>query len=128
MKDITLGFSPCPNDTFMFHAMLFGCIDTGPLKFLPHINDIQTLNNKAASGELQVTKLSVFAYLQLKESYQLLDSGAALGYGCGPLLVARSKDIDLKKARIAVPGAQTTAHLLFRMCYPGVTNIRDDLL
>jgi 1,4-dihydroxy-6-naphthoate synthase len=123
MKNIDLAFSPCPNDTFMFHAMLHGCIDTDGLKFNPHIHDVETLNREAETGRFQVTKLSFFAYLALKESYQLLDAGAALGFGCGPLLVAGSSHIDLTNARIAIPGRYTTAHLLLKLRYPKVSEV-----
>jgi len=114
-QTIDLAFSPCPNDTFMFHALLHGCIDSGGLKFIPHIHDVETLNRDAGDGRFQVTKLSFFAYLALKERYRLLDAGAALGFGCGPLLVARTPDLDPAKARIAIPGRYTTAHLLLRL-------------
>lgn len=115
MKRIDLAFSSCPNDTFMFHAMLHGCIDTDPFQFNTYVDDVETLNLKAARGAFQVTKLSFFAYMQMKDKYMLLDTGAALGYGCGPLLVAKTPDIPLTNARVAVPGKYTTAHLLLKL-------------
>ena len=120
---IGVAFSPCPNDTFIFHALLSGLVDTHGLLFEPHIDDVETLNQWAFSGRVPVTKLSFFAYLHLKDRYELLDSGAALGFGCGPLVVAKSPDVDLSKARIAVPGRYTTAHLLLRLWHPGPLNV-----
>jgi 1,4-dihydroxy-6-naphthoate synthase len=123
MIPLSLGMSPCPNDTFMFHALLHGLIDCGNLAFTPSIHDIDVLNQKAFASELAVTKLSFYAYLQARDRYELLDSGAALGYGCGPLLVARSTLPDLSRARIAVPGMQTTALMLLQLWNPTLTNI-----
>ena len=123
MNEIELAFTPCPNDTFTFHAMLHDCVDTGPFLFNPHIHDVETLNLKAFNKEFQVTKLSIFAYLQLKDSYQMLDSGAALGYGCGPMVVARSPDIPLREARVAVPGMYTTANLMLKLWDPEIRNV-----
>ena len=118
-----MGFSSCPNDTFMFHAMLHGLVDTGAYTFVPHIDDVEALNVKAFDRALEVTKLSFFAYLELGEQYALLDAGAALGYGCGPLLVAKTADLSLPEARIAVPGAYTTAHLLLKLWAPTLKNV-----
>ena len=89
VRAIDLAFSSCPNDTLTFHALLHGCIDTGPFSFNAHIDDVETLNQEAFRSRFQVTKLSFFAYLHLRERYELLDAGAALGFGCGPLLVAQ---------------------------------------
>lgn len=123
MIPLSLGMSPCPNDTFMLHALLHGRIDCGALAFTPAIHDIDVLNQKAFASELAVTKLSFYAYLQARDRYELLDSGAALGYGCGPLLVARSPLPDLSRARIAVPGMQTTALMLLRLWNPALVNV-----
>lgn len=123
MTTLSLGMSPCPNDTFMFHAMLHGLVECGGLSFVPAIHDIDELNQRAHGAKLEVTKLSFYAYLQARDRYALLDSGAALGYGCGPLLVARRPLPDLTKARIAVPGMQTTALMLMRLWNPAITNI-----
>lgn len=132
MIQLDLGFSSCPNDTFIFHAMLHDCVDTGQLEFTPHVHDVETLNEMAAGNTLHVTKLSTYAYMQLKDSYGLLDAGAALGFGCGPLLVARSSKVSLSEARIAIPGAHTTASLMLRLWNPGICNIEvtrfDDIL
>jgi len=124
MRQISLAFSSCPNDTFAFHAMLHGLIDTGDLRFTPYIHDIETLNVNAFTEEFQITKLSFAALMALKDKYQILDSGAALGYGCGPLVVAKSADIDLHRARVAVPGEFTTAHLLLRLWDNQIQNIK----
>jgi len=123
VRTINLAFSSCPNDTLTFHALLHGCIDTGPFSFTAHIDDVETLNQEAFRGRFQVTKLSFFAYLHLRERYDLLDAGAALGFGCGPLLVAKSKGVPLSRARIAVPGNYTTAHLLLRLWKPDLRAI-----
>jgi len=120
---IKTGFSPCPNDTFIFHAMMHGLIDATGLEFMPVIADVEELNHRAISGTCPVTKLSFHAYLLLKHRYDLLDSGAALGYGCGPVLVAREIPSSIKDARIAVPGRYTTANLLLNIWQPGCRNI-----
>jgi 1,4-dihydroxy-6-naphthoate synthase len=120
---LTLAFSPCPNDTIIFHALLHGLVDTGSYSFSPFIDDVETLNRFAFEGRFDITKLSFFAYFKLKNKYDLLDAGAALGYGCGPLLVGRSQDVPPQNAKIAVPGEFTTAHLLLRLWNSGFKNI-----
>ncbi len=121
-NNIDIAFSSCPNDTFIFHAMLNNLVDTKGLSFTPHIDDVESLNRQAKKGVYQVSKLSFAAWLRLRDKYELLDSGAALGFGCGPLLVARSKDISVENALIAVPGVETTANMLFGMRYPEAKN------
>ncbi len=121
-RHIDIAFSSCPNDTFVFHAMLNGLVDTKGLNFIVHIDDVESLNRQAKKGTYQVSKLSFAAWLKLKDKYELLDSGSALGFGCGPLLVARSKDISVDNALIAVPGIDTTANMLFGLRYPGAKN------
>jgi 1,4-dihydroxy-6-naphthoate synthase len=93
MTRLDIAFSTCPNDTFIFHAILHDCIDTGNLRFVPHMHDVEALNQKAFSKIFHISKLSFYAYLKLRQSYEILDAGSALGYGCGPLLVARYKYI-----------------------------------
>lgn len=115
MKLISTAISTCPNDTFIFHAMLHGKIDTGEFSFRPHYADVEELNRKAFDGSFELTKLSFHAYLRLKDRYRLLDSGSALGFGCGPLLVARDGDVRIDDGIIAVPGEFTTALLLLRL-------------
>jgi len=123
MKKIEIAFSSCPNDTFIFHAMLHGLVDTEGLEFVPYISDVEDLNIKAQKGTFPISKLSFHAYLRLREKYTLLDSGSALGYGCGPLVIAKKRDIDLASARIAIPGEYTTAAMLLRLWKPGVSNL-----
>lgn len=122
--NITLGFSPCPNDTYMFAALVNGWIDTHGLTFDVHMEDVETLNELAGHQQLDVTKISFHRALSLDHLYQLLSSGAALGNGCGPLLIARemlTKEAILK-GPVALPGQWTTAHLLFNLFYPEATN------
>ena len=114
--DLTFGFSPCPNDTFAFHALVKGL--TGePLTVTPVMADIEELNRRAHAGELQLTKLSFGALAQLQDAYVPLRAGAALGRGVGPIIVAR-EGMTLEQAAagpIAIPGRDTTAFLLLRM-------------
>jgi len=121
MKTLKLGFSPCPNDTFIFHAMVHSLIDTSGHSFDTLITDVDELNTLASQGLTDITKLSFHAWLRLKASYDLLSSGAALGFGCGPLLVHKSGFIN-ENSVIAVPGELTTAALLLRLFMPGISN------
>ncbi len=118
--NITLGFSPCPNDTYMFAALINGWIDTKNLKFQPRMADIESLNEWAASSLLDISKMSFNRYFGLSEKYRMLSSGAALGRGCGPILIGRSKlnDSTIQHSSVALPGWWTTAHLLFSIFYP----------
>ena len=120
---LDIAFSTCPNDTFIFHAMLHDCFDTGNLRFVPHMYDVEALNQKAFSKTFHISKLSFYAYLKLRKFYEILDAGSALGYGCGPLIVGRSRDISLSEAKIAVPGEYTTAYLLLRLWHPEIRNV-----
>lgn len=117
----SLGFSPCPNDTFIFDALVNGKIDTGGLQFDVHLEDVQTLNEYALSNKLSITKLSYAVLPMVLEHYALMDSGSALGKGVGPLLIANEADnVDgIEEKTIAIPGKHTTAHLLFSLKYPG---------
>lgn len=121
MNDMDIAFSPCPNDTFIFHALLHNRIDSMEYRFRPFLADVETLNRAAFQGRYPITKLSFAALLQLEELYFPLDAGAALGFGCGPLVVAKRADIDFNHARIAVPGMLTTACLLFRLWQPAAS-------
>jgi len=123
MMDLTMGISPCPNDTFIFHAMIENAIDTRPFAFKPSLLDVQELNRLAFEKRFDITKLSFYAWLKLRDSYEILDSGSALGRGCGPLLVARSKKLDLTTAKVAIPGELTTAFLLLRLWNPDIKNV-----
>jgi 1,4-dihydroxy-6-naphthoate synthase len=119
---LTLGFSPCPNDTFIFDALVNGRIDTGGLSFDLKLEDVETLNGWALEGKLDLSKISYGVLPQIRDKYDLLDAGGALGKGVGPLLVA-AKPLSPEQVReglIAIPGERTTAHLLFSLAYPGV--------
>lgn len=121
MKKLTLGFSPCPNDTFIFDALVNNKIDTGGLCFDVAMEDVQTLNRWAMEETLDVTKISYGVLPQLLDTYNLLDAGGALGKGVGPLLISKNKIDDLSEINeltIAVPGEQTTAHFLFSLAFP----------
>lgn len=121
---INIGFSPCPNDTFIFDAMVNNKIDTEGLSFSTVLEDVQTLNEWAIKGKLAVTKLSYGVLPLVMEHYKLLNSGSALGKGVGPLLIAAPAQASLKveDQLIAIPGQNTTAHLLFNFKYPHATN------
>ncbi len=113
---LTLGISPCPNDTFVFDALIHKKIDTEGLDFEVTFADVEDLNQRAFRNELQITKLSYHAYLHLERSYALLRSGGAMGFGCGPLLISK-KSIDIhsvSEERIGIPGKFTTANLLLQ--------------
>jgi 1,4-dihydroxy-6-naphthoate synthase len=117
---LTLGFSPCPNDTFIFHALVHGLVDAGDLAIETHLADVEALNSMAALGRLDVTKVSVGALPYLLGEYVPLRSGGAVGRGCGPLVVAREPlPVEaLDGLRIAIPGRMTTANLLLRLLRP----------
>lgn len=121
---LTLGFSPCPNDTFIFDAMVHGRIDTEGLKFDYFLADIEELNKRAFAGDVDITKISFYAYAYVAQNYLILDSGSALGHKNGPLLISKRKlEIsELINARIAIPGKFTTANLLFSIFWPEAKN------
>lgn len=123
-RSLTLGFSPCPNDTFMFYPLVHGLVDTGGLAYLERLEDVETLNQLALKGELDVSKVSYHALGHIRDQYVLLRSGSALGRGCGPLLVAGEaiSSADLRGKTIAVPGRYTTALLLLRLYDPALEN------
>ncbi len=120
MKPLTLGYSPCPNDTFIFYALVHRRIDTGDLKFKEILLDVETLNQKALNADLDLTKISYHAFGHLRDKYCLLRAGGALGKGCGPLVVAKHDYSmeDLRGKKIAIPGKLTTAFLLFQLFDP----------
>jgi len=124
---LSLGFSPCPNDTFMFDALVNGKIDTGEIKFVPQLEDIETLNRKSLKGELDITKISFGVYSQIKDTYELLTAGAALGTGVGPLFISKKKiNYPSKEIKtVAIPGIHTTAFLLFKMFYPDIVQTKE---
>ncbi|MCX8043542.1 MAG: 1,4-dihydroxy-6-naphthoate synthase [Desulfobacterota bacterium] len=117
---LSLGISPCPNDTFIFEAWINGRLGPHAPKIISTIADIDALNHMAENQQPDIVKVSVFAYGRLHTTYKLLDAGAALGRGCGPLVVARSQGIDLADPdiTIAVPGRWTTAHCLLSLSQP----------
>lgn len=121
---LTLGFSTCPNDTFIFDAMVNGKIDTEGIEFDYFMADVEELNKRAFGSQSDITKISYHAYAYIAKNYLLLNSGSALGHNNGPLLVGRdhaSLD-DVSKFRIAIPGNFTTANLLLSVAFPDATN------
>jgi len=117
---LTLGYSPCPNDTFIFNALVNKKIDSVGLEFDVLLEDVETLNQWAFEGRLDITKLSYPAFFQNLDKYVLLNSGAALGKGVGPLLISKNKthETAIEESSIALPGENTTANLLFSFAYP----------
>jgi 1,4-dihydroxy-6-naphthoate synthase len=128
---LTLGFSPCPNDTFIFDALVNNKIDTGGFTFDVVLEDVETLNEWALAGKLDITKLSYGVLPLVLKNYILLNSGSALGTGVGPLLICPLRRLaeelyedksEVENAVIAIPGEHTTAHLLFSLAYPHAKN------
>jgi len=119
-KTINIGYSPCPNDTFIFYALIHKKIDTHGIEFHEILEDVETLNTLALSAQLDVTKVSCHAFGHLRDRYVFLRSGGAFGHGCGPLVVARQAGTleGLKGKRIAIPGRLTTASLLLQLYDP----------
>ncbi len=116
---LSLGYSPCPNDTFIFHALTHGLIEAAAdLEFEVTLDDVEAMNRSAAAGLLDVAKISYHAYGYISSDYVLLPSGGALGRGVGPLVVARTPGLDLRGKRVAVPGGRTTAKLLLELWRP----------
>ena len=125
-RELSLGFSPCPNDTFIFYALVHDLISLERFSFAPPVlEDVETLNGWAFEERLDVTKLSFHAMGHLLDKYIILSAGAALGRGCGPLLVTRSNyHMDLNQATVAIPGRYTTAAMLMRLYAPQVKNFK----
>lgn len=121
MRALTFGYSPCPNDTFAFHALAHGLVDA-PVRVTPVLLDIEELNRRAHDGEFDLTKLSVGAFAGVGDRYRLLRSGAALGEGVGPLVVTRTPATlaDAVRGRVAIPGRETTAYRLLRLAAPAL--------
>lgn len=124
---IKLGFSPCPNDTFIFDALINNKIDTEGIDFICDAEDIEKLNLRTIDEDLDMTKVSFNAFLHIADKYQLLDAGSALGTNCGPLLISRKPytDSEINNLSIAVPGKYTTAALLLDFAYPEVTDVHE---
>jgi 1,4-dihydroxy-6-naphthoate synthase len=114
---LRLGYSPCPNDTFIFYALMHGRIPLSGFSISEELADVETLNRRALAGELDLTKISYHAFGHLRSDYALLRSGGALGRGCGPLVVARQATTleRLRGKLIAIPGELTTANLLLQL-------------
>jgi 1,4-dihydroxy-6-naphthoate synthase len=125
---LTLGFSPCPNDTFIFDAWVNNKIDTGGLEADVVLEDVQTLNEWALQGKLDITKISYGVLPLVLDNYTLLRAGGALGKGVGPLLITNRKqgitNEEVNTSMIAIPGKNTTAHMLFSLAYPGAKQKR----
>jgi 1,4-dihydroxy-6-naphthoate synthase len=127
---LSLGFSPCPNDTFIFDALIHHKIDTEGLDFEVSYDDVETLNQKAFRGELDITKLSYHAFAYVADSYVLLDSGSALGFGVGPMLICKDDPEKLRsqltthnsQLKIGIPGKYTTANFLLGLAFPEALN------
>lgn len=115
---LTLGFSPCPNDTFIFDALVNKKIDTEGLEFDTVLEDVQTLNEWALQGKLDISKISYGVLPLLLDKYLVLNAGGALGKGVGPLLITKNADGEVDNMTIAIPGEHTTAHMLFSLAYP----------
>lgn len=127
---LSLGFSPCPNDTFIFDALIHHKIDTEGLEFDVFYDDVETLNQKAFRGELDITKLSYHAFAYIANKYVLLDAGSALGFGVGPMLICKDDPERLytqlatrnSQLKIGIPGKYTTANFLLGLAFPEAQN------
>jgi len=126
MRKLSLGYSPCPNDTFIFYGLIHDKVSCSNVEFIEQLEDVETLNQFALQGQLDLTKISYHALGHLRENYVLLRSGGALGRGCGPLVIATQKTSmeELRGKKIAIPGQLTTANLLLQLNSDGY----DDLL
>jgi len=126
---LTLAYSPCPNDTFIFNAMVHHKVDTEGLEFEVQLHDVEALNVMAFDSKVDVTKLSYNAFLHLYKKYALLSSGSALGEKCGPLLIAKQDMIKSFNAQslVAIPSKYTTANSLFSLAFPNNTNTKEML-
>jgi len=121
-RSLTLGFSPCPNDCFIFDAMIHGRIDTEGLQFEVVMADVEELNRRAFQKNIDITKLSYHAYAHLTNEYVLLNAGSALGFGVGPLLISTTSHPSIDHFKIAIPGKYTTANFLFSLAFPNALN------
>jgi len=121
---LTVAYSPCPNDTFMFHDLAMGDLTLPDRRIEVQLHDIETLNRMALAGTFDVTKVSFHTYLLVRSQYHLLGVGAALGFGCGPVVISNGRIAagEIAQARVAVPGKLTTAHLLLELWEPRITD------
>jgi 1,4-dihydroxy-6-naphthoate synthase len=126
LRELTFGYSPCPNDTFAFHALAHGLVEA-PFRVRPVLLDIEELNRRAQGGEFHLTKLSIGALAGVGTGYRLLRSGAALGRGVGPLVVARrpASLADAMAGTVAIPGRETTAYRLLQLAAPPAREFRE---
>ena len=126
----TIGISPCPNDTYIFYALLQQKIDTKGLEFEVHFHDVEELNQLAFQNTYDITKLSYHSIFHLQANYNLLQAGSALGNNCGPLLIAKKpiEETDINKLKIAIPGELTTANFLLKYAYPDIVTRPTPLL
>ena len=122
--NLTLAYSPCPNDCFIFDAMIHGKVDTEGLTFDVRLEDVETLNHMAVRSEMDITKLSFHAYGHVLNNYLLLRAGSALGFNCGPLLIENGQfnPDRLEAMTVAIPGELTTANFLLSLAYPEIKN------
>lgn len=128
---LSIGYSPCPNDTFIFHALTHGRVPGAEFEFDVELDDVEALNRAVAGNRLDVAKISYHAYGYVAPDYVILRSGGALGRGVGPLVVAATPDLDLRGKRVAVPGGRTTAKLLLELWRPDgmeLTELRYDAI
>ncbi|MFK5925872.1 MAG: 1,4-dihydroxy-6-naphthoate synthase [Desulfuromusa sp.] len=125
MRQLSLGYSPCPNDTFIFYGLIHGKVTCPGVNFTAQLEDVETLNQLALKGQLDLTKISYHALGYLRENYVLLHSGGALGRGCGPLVIAKQKTsmATLRGKKIAIPGQLTTANLLLQLHSEGYEDV-----
>lgn len=125
MPNLSLAYSPCPNDTFIFYPLVHGLVGSPEFSFRERLEDVETLNRLALRGELDITKISFHLLGFIRKDYCLLRSGGALGRGCGPLVVSKrfNEMGEIKGKRIAVPGRYTTANLLLRLFDPELDNV-----
>jgi 1,4-dihydroxy-6-naphthoate synthase len=124
---LSIGFSPCPNDTFIFDALVNQLIDTEEYEFEPVLEDVQTLNNRAKEGKLDISKISYGVLPLVMKQYFVLNSGGALGKGVGPLLITTPRTTEegaqaVEQMTIAIPGENTTAYMLFSLAFPHTKN------
>jgi 1,4-dihydroxy-6-naphthoate synthase len=124
---ITLGYSPCPNDTFIFDAMVHQKIDTEGLEFETTLADVEALNTMAFAKKLMVTKLSYHAFAHIIKDYALLHAGSALGNNCGPLLIAKKNTQPTAESTVAIPGKYTTANFLLSLAFPQIQHKTETL-
>ncbi|MDD2336621.1 MAG: 1,4-dihydroxy-6-naphthoate synthase [Geobacteraceae bacterium] len=125
MQTLTLGYSPCPNDTFLFYPLVHGHIPDKTFQFIEQLEDVETLNHLAMDDALDICKVSYHAFAHIREKYILLRSGGAMGRGCGPLVVSKNvlEPGDLSGKKIAVPGQFTTACLLLQLFDPSIAEL-----